>query len=347
MEDAIMINGVRRTLLVLVILIFAGNLGSAQISGGLNETTNSNMGGNHYIVGTVFWPSGKPVNTRLRLKLVSITRGEVLAMTDDSGRFVFSRVGVGSYSIIIDREEDFDAVTQFVDVEPNRTSQTYSVSIRLTDKSKPSIKPGVVDTKTASIPKRAVELYEKAVKLSAEKDHRGAIEQLRLAVAEHQNYADAYNEMGVQYMRINELEKATEALDAALKIKPDAFEPLLNKGIALFRLARNGDAESPLRSAIEVKRDSALAHYYLGRCLTGLERFDDAEKELNTSIKLGGGEMNEAHRMLANLFITKGDDSRAVEELELYLKLVPQAPDAGKLREVIRQLKEPGPPRPN
>ncbi len=337
----------RRPLIVLVVLLLAAVIGSAQISGGLNETTNSNMGGNHYIVGTVFWPSGKPVNTRLRLKLVSMTRGEVLAITDDSGRFVFSRVGVGSYSIVIDREAEFEAVTQFVDVEPNRTSQTYSVSIRLSDKSKPSIKPGVVDTKTASVPKRALEFYEKATKLSADKDHKGAIEQLRLAVAEYHDYADAYNEMGVQYMRINELEKAAEALDSALKIKPDTFEPLLNKGIALFRLARYGDAEISLRSAIGVKKDSALAHYYLGRCLTGLERFDDAEKELYTSIKLGGGEMNEAHRMLANLFLTKGDDSRAVEELELYLKLVPQAPDAVKLREFIRQLKTPRPPRPN
>jgi Flp pilus assembly protein TadD len=347
MEDPLMINGVRRLIVAVVVLMFGGTVGFAQVSGGLNETTNSNMGGNHYIVGTVFWPSGKPVNTRLRLKLVSMARGEVLAMTDDSGRFVFSRVAVGSYSIVIDRDENFEAVTQFVDVEPNRTSQTYSVSIRLSDKSKPSTKPGVVDTKTASVPKRALEFYEKANKLSAEKDHRGAIEQLRLAVAEHQNYADAYNEMGVQYMRINELEKAAEVLDAALKIKPDAFEPLLNKGIALFRLARYGDAEGLLRSAIGVKKDSALAHYYLGRCLTSLERFDDAEKELNTSIKIGGGEMNEAHRMLANLFITKGDDSRAVEELELYLKLVPQAPDAVKLREVIRQLKAPKQTRPN
>jgi Flp pilus assembly protein TadD len=339
--------GVKNLFLVFVIVLLSGGFGLAQVSGGLNETTNSNMGGNHYIVGTVFWPTGKPINTRMRLKLVSVTRGEVLATTDDSGRFVFSRVGVGSYSIVIDREEDFESVTQFIDVEPNRTSQTYSVSIRLSDRSKPSVKPGVIDTKTASVPKRALELYERAVKLSAEKDHKGAIEQLRLAVAEHENYADAYNELGVQYMRINEIQKAADALDAALKIKPDAFEPLLNKGIALFRLARYGDAEASLRSAIGVKKDSALAHYYLGRCLTSLERFDDAERELNTAISLGDGEMNEAHRMLANLFISKGDDRRAVDELELYLRLVPKAPDAARLREVIRQLKEPRPIRPN
>jgi tetratricopeptide (TPR) repeat protein len=143
----------------------------------------------------------------------------------------------------------------------------------------------------------------------------------------------------VQYLRLNQLDNADEALAAALKIDPAAFEPLINRGITIFRLKRYADAEPLLRQAVEKKSDSSIAHYYLGRTLTSLERYDDAEKELNSAVTLGGNEMKEAHRMLATMFIAKGDNKKAVNALEIYLGLVPTASDAAYLRDVIAQLK--------
>jgi len=43
-----------------------------QIAGGLTETTNTRLGGNNYIVGTVYSPDGVPINTRMRIKLTSL-----------------------------------------------------------------------------------------------------------------------------------------------------------------------------------------------------------------------------------------------------------------------------------
>ena len=329
-----------RQILGLAFLLVTAVAGRAQIAGGLNETTNSNMGGVHFIVGTVFGPSGKPVNVKMRLKLVSMQRGEVVAMTDDTGRFVFSRVAVGSYSVVIDREEEFEAVNQTVDVEPNRTPQTYSISIRLSQKKGSTVPPGVVDAKNAAAPKRALELYKTALKRSAEKDHEGAIRLLRQAIEEYPEYGDALNELGVQYMLINDLQKADEELEKALKQRPKDYALLVNRAIALFRQKKFADADPLLRNAIKAKRDAALPRYYLGRCLTSLGRFDEAEKELRTAIELGGNEMKEAHRMLANLFLEKGQEERAVEELKTYLELVPNAPDAANLRKIIQQLTE-------
>jgi tetratricopeptide (TPR) repeat protein len=234
-------------------------------------------------------------------------------------------------------------VRREVDIERSRnpSPQTYTVTIRLTQRAKLQAKPGVIHTETSVIPQRARELYDKALERSAAKDHKGAIEHLRRAVAEYEPFVDAYNEMGVQYMRLNRLEQAVEALKVALKIKADAFEPLLNHGIALFRLERYVEAEAHLRRTIGIKPDSAIAHYYFGRCLTSLGHFDEAEKALNEAVRLGGSDMNEAHRMLANLFLARGDDKRAIDALELYLALVPKAPDAERLRNIIRQLRAP------
>jgi tetratricopeptide (TPR) repeat protein len=107
----------------------------------------------------------------------------------------------------------------------------------------------------------------------------------------------------------------------------------------LFRMKKFEDAEPVLRSAIKVNGKSPVVHYYLGRLLTSLDRFDEAEKELKNALSLSNDQMPEVHRMLANLYLTKGDNKRARETLETYLELVPNAPDAELLRKLITQLR--------
>ncbi len=336
---SLIVRQVRTSSLVLVVLVLTGVFGSAQVSAGLNETTDSNMGGIHFIVGTVFGPSGKPVNVRMRLRLVSMTR-EVIASTDDAGRFVFSRISVGSYAIAVDREDGFEAVTHTVDVEPSRTPQTYSMSIRLREKKGSTTKPAVVNASSGAVPKRALELYKDAMKLSAAKDHIRAIDLLKQAIEVYPSYSDAMNEIGVQYMLTNDLPKADEVLVDAIRLAPKDFTPVINRAIVLFRQKKFADAEDLFNNAIKLKPGFALAHYYLGRCMTRLGRFEEAELELRKAIEIGGDGINEAHRMLADLFLEKGENQRAMEELKLYLELVPNASDAANLRKIIQQLAE-------
>ena len=64
----------------------------------------------------------------------------------------------------------------------------------------------------------------------------------------------ALNELGVEYLKLGELEKADDALRSALKIDPEAFEPLMNHDITLVRMERYQDAEPELRQALREKR---------------------------------------------------------------------------------------------
>lgn len=94
-----------------------------------------------------------------------------------------------------------------------------------------------------------------------------------------------------------------------------------------------------LTIAISVCVAQSCSFYYPERTLAALEKYDEAEKAFLSAIKLGEGEMKEAHRMLASMYINKGDNQKAIEQLTIYLKLVPNAPDAQHLRQVIEQLK--------
>jgi tetratricopeptide (TPR) repeat protein len=335
-------NATRRSVFLAVIFLFCAGLATGQIAGGLTETTNAGLGGNNFVVGTVFSPAGSPINTRIRIRLTTPTSGEILATTDDSGRFVFSNVGSGLYTLVID-EKEFEPVRQEVEITHRRSNvpETYTMTIQLRaahDKSK-AAKPSVIDISNAGVPKRAMEFYEKASKLAEARDYRGAIEQLKLAVARYPEFVNALNQMGVLYLQLNEPNLADEALRAALKIKPDAFGPLINRGVTLFRLARYPEAEVVLRNALKAQAESAVAYYYLGRTLNKMGRNNEAEAAYLRCIKLSPGEFKEAHRLLAAIYLERGALNRVIEELEIYLKLVPKAPDASDLRRVIEQSK--------
>ena len=333
----------RRLFFVGAILVYSATLAMGQVAGGMTETTSTRHGGNNYIVGTVYSPDGTPINTRMRIKLASPEWGEILATTDDRGRFVFSEVGSGVYTIIIDREEGYEPVSREVEITKARNfvPETYSVSIRLriAEIKKPKTAPGVISASNAGVPKPALDHYENASKLAREKDYKGAIKELKLAVTEYPAFVNAHNQMGVLYLRLDEVDHADEAFKAALKINPEAFEPLLNRGISLYRLTKFKDAETTFRKTLKVKADSAVSYYYLGRTLNKLGRNEDAEKAFLTCLKMSPDDFKEAHRLLAAIYLDRGALPRVVEELEVYLKVVPTAPDAENLRQVIEQSK--------
>jgi Flp pilus assembly protein TadD len=333
----------RRLFFVGAILVYSAALTMGQIAGGLNETTNTRLGGNNYIVGTVYSPDGLPINTRMRIKLTSPEWGDILATTDDRGKFVFSGVGSGVYTIVIDREKEYEPVSHEVEIIRNRSTvpETYFVSIRLraVEEKKPKSGPAVINAANAGVPKPALDHYQSASKLAHEKDYKGAIKELKLAVSVYPPFVSAHNQIGVLYLRLNEFDHAEEAFKAALKINPEAYEPMLNRGIALYRLGKFKDAESSFRATLKVKSDSPVSHYYLGRTLNKLGRNEEAETAFLTCLKMSPDDFKEAHRILAAIYLDRGALPRVIEELETYLKVVPTAPDADNLRKVIEQSK--------
>jgi Flp pilus assembly protein TadD len=248
----------------------------------------------------------------------------------------------GSYSITIDKEEEYKAVTQTVDIIQFRgaPAQTYNLQIRLEFKDRTAVKPAVVSAEFLNVPKPALDLYNNAIEQAKKGDRETAIEQLKLAIAEYPSFTMAFNELGVQYLKLNRLEDADTAFRNALKIDPESFAALMNRGITNVMMKRYGEAVPILRKALTKHEQSAVAHYFLGQALANLGLFDDAEKELLTSLKLGKEEMKEAHRILAIIYSSRGAKKKAAEELETYLKLAPDTPDADKIKEMIRKLKD-------
>jgi tetratricopeptide (TPR) repeat protein len=319
---------------------------SAQRVSSESETAaDVGTGGRFFIQGTVIFPSGQRVDRPLKVRLATPTRGEIITMTDTNGAFSFRRLTPGSYTIIIDADENYEAVNERTNIiqagrSMGTTEETIPIQIRLKRRAADAIRPEVVHADLANVPKPAVELYNTALKLAQDGKNKAAIEKLNEAIKTHPNFMLAFNELGVQYQKVGDLDKANDALQSALKISPNAFAPLVNHGIVLVRLKKYAEAEADLRDALRENDKSAIAHFYLGRALAYLGQFDEAEKELTTSVTLGGDQMKEAHRYLGAIYHARGDDERAIAQLETYLRIAPKAEDADAVRELIKQLKK-------
>lgn len=327
-------------LAILAVILLVASMSAQMIQG-----TDSGLGGANSITGTVLSPSGQRMEGHITVRLSSMTRGDRIAVTDDNGNFAFRGLTNGDYVIAIDKEKDLEPFSQSINIFQMRGApgQNYPVSIRLKYKPGAAVRPGVVNVELAGVPEAAVAMYRKAAELGSAGDHKGAIEQLNMAIAAYPKFTLAYNDLGVQYLKLNDLGRADDAFKSALNIDATCFSAMLNHGIVLFDIKQYKDAEEVFRDVIKAKDGSATGHYFLGQSLAYLGKFAEAQKELSTGLTLGGEAMavamKEAHRLLAIIYSTQGDKKRQAAELEIYLKLAPTAPDAEQLRAVIAKLK--------
>ena len=332
----------RRPLLsvVLVSFVFIVRLNAQGIPAG-SASTDTGLGGSNTIGGAILVSTGQRARHRITVRLQSMTKGDRITTSDEYGNFVFRGLPSGDYAIVIDREKDFEPfVTNVSVIQPRgMPPQTYNLSVRLIAKAATVGPPGIINAELANVPKRALDKYNKAQELSNLGDNAGAVHELEGAIAEYPEFMLAYNEIGVQYMKLNDYQKADQALQAALKINAKAFMPLLNRGLVLVTLRRFADAEPLLKEAVRMKNDSAVGHYFLGQAVANLGNFDEAERELLKAVELGGKEMKEAHRLLAIIYGSRGDKPKTVAELETYLQLNPTTPDAEQLRNIIKKNK--------
>lgn len=351
LHSTILLGPVRRCFLPLgsaVLLALLAATAHAQMGGVDSDPGDRGTGGNNTIQGRVYLPSGNLLDRRIRVRLSSVRGGEMMTMTDDNGAFSFRRLDGGNYLLTVEAGKEFEPARETVDIMEsarvrgsNQPGRTYTVQIQLQPNrgGAQQAPPGVLNAALAGVPKAALDLYQKALKDAGGGDAKKAVGRLKEAVTLHPGFMLAHNELGVQQMRLGQLDEAAESLGAALKLAPDAFAPRLNRGILLVLRKQFGEAESELRRAIEKGSGSALAHLYLGRTLISLGKFPEAERELARAVELGGEDSHQAHRYLGALYVEQGDNARAVAALETYLRLVPKARDAEQIRDIIKKLR--------
>jgi tetratricopeptide (TPR) repeat protein len=334
-------------LLPILLLIFSPLAVQAQGSG--RDSTGT--GGNHIIQGKIFFPSGRRAEGSIQIKLQSYAAGEISTMADSSGSFTFTSLSPGNYTVVVNAGDDYETAREGVTIDSdlnlsragvslNAGTRRYTVMVALRPKHDSGIRvrPSVINAALASVPESARTLYEKGLELAKAGDTLKAIDNLKVAISLFPKFPLALNELGVQYLKLGQASKAVDPLKSAAKLSPDAFTPKLNLGIALLETHQFAEAETQLRETLKLT-SAPTAHMYLGLTLAHLHNDAEAEKEFKSAIDSSGNQLGLAHYYLGGLYWRRSDFRRAADELEAYLHLTPNAQDADRVRETIKELR--------
>jgi tetratricopeptide (TPR) repeat protein len=135
----------------------------------------------------------------------------------------------------------------------------------------------------------------------------------------------ALNELGVQYLKLGQTEKAIDVLRTAVKLSPDAPGPKLNLGVALLERKEHAEAEQQLQRGAEaqfVHADRAHVSRSLPDTAQPPRR---SGKRATVGNPGSGNQLGMAQYYLGGIYWKKQDFPRAVAALEDYLRLTPNA----------------------
>jgi tetratricopeptide (TPR) repeat protein len=294
------------------------------------------------IRGRVVLPDGNYVKSNVRITLQTFRAAVTTIYTDNQGQFEFPDLIPGNYQLEIDPtdREHFEPSNESVQVykglpsilnltlkprDTNRTRSTGAVSVAELD---------------SSISSSARKEFEKATAASQKGLSEEAIVHLRKAIAISPVFVMAYNDLGVQLLAQGKLDEAAELLRKAVSLDPKAFNPALNYGIVLVYLHRFAEANESLSRALTMQSNSAAAHLYSGLAQKGLGNNEQAAGQWKLAYETGGVEYAVALFYLGQNYRDEGDKSLAVQYLEKYLSVVPNAANAEQARRMIATLRQ-------
>lgn len=291
--------------------------------------------GSNTIQGRIYLPAGQSLpgsafKVRLESSNVFSTPSTV---TDQDGAFRFNSLPPGDFTVVVDGGKEYETSREPVNLDRQGGGRVVTVAVQM------RLKVNASNAAFANVPPAAIDLYQKGVAAAQKGNAKSAVELLGKAVVAYPGFALALNELGIQYLKLSQWEKAAETFEALLKVRPTDATTQLNLGIVLYNQNKLDQAETHLREALKLKSNGPSAHYYLGMALLKTKRYEEAEKELQLTVSNGGENIALVHKYLGGLHLSARRNTEAADELEKYLRLDPKAADAERIRGTIKELR--------
>lgn len=253
------------------------------------------------------------------------------AFTRGNGEFTFAGLRNGDYVLEIH-------VKDYVDFTQNITisgSSQLGIPIFLGKMSKvatPSVQLSI-SAHQLSVPHKAHEEYEKGMALIYLKsDYRNAIVQFDHAIKDFPTYYEAYADEGNAYYQLQEMGPAEEAFRKSVELSSGQYaDALFSLASLLTDTKRFTEAETISRKGISADKSSWRGPFELARALTALKQTEEAEKSAQQSRDLMP-DNPPVYLLLANIHIQRRDYPALARDLDEYLRLAPNSPEADKAR---------------
>lgn len=262
--------------------------------------------------------------------------------TRPEGNFVFTRLTDGDYLIETFETDVYESTLTDVALRPiPRRSIQVNVFIELPLKSAPATTPAGVITADVDlkVPKEAVKFYRAGTKALEKSDSARAIIEFQKALTVYPDYYAAGLDLGRELRLAKRYKEAEEVLKRLPQIAPRRAEPRIEYGIVLLELRRTNEAAAEMRRALQLEETNWAAHLYLGWAL--LESHpQEAEPHFKRALELNDRRAARAHLALARLANEAGQRELAIQHLDAFLSLAPEAPEAEAARKLAAKLRQ-------
>ena len=259
--------------------------------------------------------------------------------TDGSGRFMFRRLSMGVFQVRVQTYgTSYIGQTKRVQLEATRVFEQVDF-VLVTSKTSTIATPGAVFVQ--EIPEPARKEFERAGALLQKAEQRSeGLATLKKAIEIFPRYFEALELLGTEYVKQKEYEQAVPVLSKAIEVNPRAYHSLNSLSVAQFNLKQMPLAVESMRRAITLNQKSINANLYLGMLLRQSGKLDEAEKYLKEANQLAAAKNADAHWELALLFNQLKKYKEAADELELFLKVQPEARDTELIKKLIQRLRQ-------
>jgi tetratricopeptide (TPR) repeat protein len=304
----------------------------------------------YVISGGVKQPDGFPAS-HVVVKITSSTGLNWETLSDDMGRFEIPNLPRGRYYLTAENPADADQFMDqlMLDLGRDMTSRvTANLFLRYRSKvveasKKPSATVSVAE-ETLRVPKAAQKSFDQALALRGKGKYGQSLDSFNKAIQIHPDYFQAISERGHLYIAMNQPALAAKDFTRALEIIPRYGPALRGAGLCAFQQGRYVEAIGYLKRAADAEPGNATNYLFIGAANLALDQREQAHAALLKALSLDPTGSARAHVHLANLYLKENRRQEALAEIEAYLTVVPKAPDAAKLRQVLAQLQSSGKP---
>jgi cytochrome c-type biogenesis protein CcmH/NrfG len=278
-------------------------------------------------------------------------------VADNQGRYRFTRLGNGTYYVVV-KIEGFEDVRHRVDIF---LPGEVIANIIMDFKEERIIRPPedfsgedveVVDLSELerNYPSKLLDEVKSADKDVRAGNYQRATLRLEAVIQEAPDLYFAHKLLGSAYQKLNRIRDAESAFKTAADLRPASAAPHLSLGSLYLQEAEasSGQGSSVVRTilnealgslnaAIKLKQDAAFAYYLRGVTYYRTTFYEDAEDDLKKAIEISPN-LLAARLGLANVYIKMQEWPNAIVQLDAYLTADPKSESRAEVERIRARL---------
>jgi tetratricopeptide (TPR) repeat protein len=280
--------------------------------------------------------TGSPI-LDARIALIGMAGGAGLggSSTIVGSDFEFDSIPTGLYEIAVEAD-GYQNIRQPMQTTSSMTSY-ITIPMRKSATGQRSPAGKTVTSRLLQLPGPAREAYQSGMALLYDKhDPEKSLPFFQKTLKLAPSFYEANYQLGVAYENLKRTPEATAALQEAQKSSGGKFAPAeVALASVLSEQQKYADAEAAARQGVEGEPKSGAAHYELARALLGQGKSEEAETEAKASLEQTKN-LPQNYLLLAGICANRGDTAAAIQDLDDYLKAMPD----GSLSDNVRTLRD-------